>query len=154
MPKALVACLFVGVFGCTRSESAAPATPANRDQARDAATSVAADSATRRGVSTAAITPPAPSAASATDTARGIVARVGSDPVSRLVLLPVPPSTAPTLALHHDARTPIDTAVGFEVMVEGTRTIERAMDAAPGGAIIFRVRNFVVRAIDGIPIRR
>lgn len=131
-------------MGCTRSESAAPASSVNRDQTADTATSAVTDSAANRAPDTGVATAPA---TTALDTARGIVARVGPDPVSRLVLLPIPPSTAPTLALQYDARTPIDTAVGFEVMVEGTRTTERAMDAAPGGAIIFRVRRFVVRTV-------
>ena len=44
-------------------------------------------------------------------------------------------------------------AEGLEVMVAGVRTSERAFDVAPGGAIVFKVQRFVVRAADGVEAR-
>ena len=99
-----------------------------------------------------ATTLPAPPAAvnrpAQQDTARGIVRRVGPDPVSRLSLVSAA-GTAP-LALTGEQQSALAAAEGLEVMVTGTLTTERAMDAAPGGAAVFRVKQFVVRAADGV----
>ncbi len=86
----------------------------------------------------------------ASDTARGIVRRVGADPASRLLLLPMT-ATGTALALEPSQRSSeLAAAEGLEITVSGTRSTERDLQAAPGGALIFRVHTFVVRASDGI----
>ena len=84
------------------------------------------------------------------DTARGIVRRVGADPLSRLTLFPTAVSDSDPLALSGAMQSGLAAAEGLEVMITGTRTAERAMDVAPGGFIVFDVRRFVVRAVDGV----
>ncbi|MBL0173579.1 MAG: hypothetical protein IPP90_23400 [Gemmatimonadaceae bacterium] len=96
---------------------------------------------------------PTPSRAPATpaDTARGVIRRIGADPGSRLVLYSTA-NSAP-LALSGDQQAELAAAEGLEVTVRGTRVNERALDAAPGGAIVFRVHEFSVRAADGVEAR-
>ena len=84
------------------------------------------------------------------DTARGIVRRIGADPLSRLTLFPTAASDSNPLALSGAMHSELAAAEGLEVMITGTRTAERAMDVAPGGFIVFDVRRFVVRAVDGV----
>lgn len=91
------------------------------------------------------------SATTASDTARGIVRRVGPDPVSQLLLAPLPTaSVSLSYALRSDSLALLTAAEGLEVVVRGQRMTERAMDVAPGGAAVFRVREFQVRAADGV----
>lgn len=86
----------------------------------------------------------------ASDTARGIVRRVGADPASRLLLLPIS-ANGTALALEPSPlSSELAAAEGLEITVSGTRTTERDLQAAPGGALIFRVHTFMVRASDGI----
>lgn len=86
----------------------------------------------------------------ASDTARGIVRRVGADPASRLLLLPIT-ANGTALALEpSQLSSELAAAEGLEITVSGTRTNERDLQAAPGGALIFRVHTFMVRASDGI----
>ncbi len=84
------------------------------------------------------------------DTARGIVRRVGADPLSRLALLPVPPRTAPPIALSGVMATELQAAEGLEVMVSGRLTPEISREVSPGGARVFAVQRYVVRAADGM----
>jgi hypothetical protein len=84
------------------------------------------------------------------DTARGIVRRVGADPLSRLALLPVPPRAAPPLALSGVMDSELQAAEGLEVMVAGRLTTEISREVAPGGARVFTVQRFAVRAADGV----
>ncbi|MEQ1690846.1 MAG: hypothetical protein ABMA00_06140 [Gemmatimonas sp.] len=92
-----------------------------------------------------------PSAETAqSDTARGVVRRVGPDPVSRLALFPVGSVDSAPLALDGAQLSELSAAEGLEVMIRGTRSADRAMDVAPGGAIVFHVGHFKVRALDGI----
>lgn len=84
--------------------------------------------------------------ATAADTARGVVAIVGSDPMATLVLQP---AAGAVLALEGAAAAPLRTLGGVEVMVAGGRTGARAAAVAPAGADVFRVDRFVVRAVDG-----
>lgn len=84
--------------------------------------------------------------ATAADTARGVVALVGSDPMATLVLQP---AAGPVLALEGTAAAPLRTLGGVEVMVAGARTGARAVAVPPAGAELFRVDRFVVRAVDG-----
>lgn len=84
------------------------------------------------------------------DTARGIVRRVGADPLSRLALLPVPPRTVPPLALSGAMAAELLAADGLEVMVTGSLTTDISRDVSPGGAHVFAVQRYVVRAADGI----
>lgn len=91
---------------------------------------------------------------SVADTARGILRRVGPEPVSQLMLAPLPASkTGTTFALRSDSLTTLAAAEGVEIVVRGERLTERAMDVAPGGAQVFRVREFQVRAVDGMEAR-
>ena len=85
---------------------------------------------------------------SAADTARGIVRRYGAEPLTRQGLAPVDGSQAQILALSGAQMSELAAAEGVEVMVTGERTKERALDLAPGGAVVFRVTQFVVRAVD------
>jgi hypothetical protein len=89
----------------------------------------------------------------ATDTARGIVRRVGAEPLSRLTLASPDDSNVGLIALSGAQMSELAAAEGLEVMVRGERTNERAFDVAPGGAVVFRVQQFVVRAVDGVEAR-
>lgn len=86
----------------------------------------------------------------ASDTARGIVRRVGADPASRLLLLSMT-ATGTALALEPSQNSSeLAAAEGLEITVSGSRTTERDLQAAPGGALIFRVHTFMVRASEGV----
>ena len=89
-------------------------------------------------------------ATSQADTARGIVRRIGPDPVSRLALFPVGADNGAPLALTGAQQIELAAAEGLEVMVSGAKTTERAMEVSPGGAVVFRVRRFAVRAAEGV----
>lgn len=90
---------------------------------------------------------------SAKDTARGIVRRYGAEPLTRLGLATGDSPDAEILALSGEQMSELAAAQGLEVMVSGQRTSERAFDVAPGGAIVFQVQWFVVRAADGVEAR-
>ena len=84
------------------------------------------------------------------DTARGIVRRVGADPLSHLALFPVPPRTAPPIALSGAMDTELKAAEGLEVMVAGRLTTDISREVSPGGTRVFAVQRYVVRAADGV----
>jgi hypothetical protein len=87
------------------------------------------------------------------DTARGIVRRVGAEPQSRLALFSTLGEASSPLALSGAPATELAAAEGLEVMVEGRRTAERDLLVAPGGAAVFQVQRFAVRASDGVEAR-
>ena len=89
----------------------------------------------------------------APDTARGIIRRLGADPLSRLALVPRDGAKGELLALSGTQMGELAAAEGLEVMVAGKRTSERAADVAPGGANVFAVQWFIVRAADGVEAR-
>ncbi len=89
------------------------------------------------------------SAAAARDTVRGIVALVGNDPLTTLVL-----TTRDRERLILDARTnpamqSVRNVLGLDIMVRGLRTDERSAGAAPQPLPVFRMAQFTVRAADG-----
>ncbi|MEO8000184.1 MAG: hypothetical protein ABI852_22230, partial [Gemmatimonadaceae bacterium] len=85
------------------------------------------------------------------DTARGIVRRVGNDPVSVLVLSSGEGAKAKVLALAGAQLAQLNRASGLEVSVAGVLTDERSVAASPRGAFVFQVRHFFVRSADGQP---
>lgn len=88
------------------------------------------------------------------DSLRGTLSRVGSDPGSVLVLTPAQSSGGETVrpvALRGSQLPLLEGVVGLEVMVEGRLTEDRSTAAAPGGARVFEVAEFVVRAAEGVP---
>lgn len=85
------------------------------------------------------------------DTARGIVRRVGNDPLSVLVLTSGEGPNAQVLALAGAGLPQLNRATGLEVSVAGVLTDERNVTASPRGAFVFQVRHFFVRAADGQP---
>ncbi len=87
------------------------------------------------------------------DTARGLLRKVGSDPQRLLVLTPTLGAPLALSTADSSSHAQLVAAVGLEIMVEGQRSAERNMEAAPGGAAVFVVRRFVVRAADGVPAR-
>lgn len=91
-----------------------------------------------------------PASTAQLDSASGVVRLVGPDPVSRLALFPVGSVDSAPLALDGAQLSELSAAVGLEVMIRGTRSTDRAMDVAPGGAIVFHVRHFEVRTVDGV----
>ena len=84
------------------------------------------------------------------DSARGIVRRVGADPLSRLALLAVPPRTVPPLALTGALSTELQAAEGLEITVAGRMTAEISRDVSPGGARVFVAQSYRVHAADGV----
>ncbi len=89
--------------------------------------------------STAAVT----SAASAADSVRGVVERVGSDPTSQLV---VRGADGVVCALHLPSPPPFE---GLEVTLWGRRAVAPAT-MLPGVACAFTATRYAVRAVDGI----
>lgn len=81
------------------------------------------------------------------DTVRGTLQRVGSDPLSVLVL-----STSAdkaVFAVRGAFLEQLNRAVGLEVMLRGTRSDARDYTASPRGATVFEVAQFFVRRADG-----
>lgn len=85
------------------------------------------------------------------DTLRGVVQRIGNDPVSVLVLTVSINGKRETHALRGDARVLLERVSGLEVVVRGSAKSELDMMAAARGAPVFEVTNFAVRAADGVP---
>lgn len=84
------------------------------------------------------------------DTLRGVVQRIGNDPVSVMVLTVSKDGKRETHALRGDARTLLERVSGLEVVVRGSAKSELDMMAAPRGAPVFEVTDFAVRAADGV----
>ncbi len=156
---ARAACILLGAIACAQSERAPAAQSASRDSAAaaldtsvkvvdsvvdDVATSANRKRSPTTTTTTTAVAPIVP------DTARGIIRRIGADPLSRLALFPTAASGFAPLALSGAVQAELAAAEGLEVMITGTLTSERAMDVAPGGFLVFSVRRFVVRAADGV----
>lgn len=135
-----------GAMGCSRTS------PANR-ATTDSGTVDAVPPASAAAGGTKDSLRAVGAAPVALDTARGVVRRFGADPLSRLALVPLEGGGAELLALSGGPMPELAAAEGLEVMVAGTRTSERAMDVAPGGARVFDVRRFAVRASDGVAAR-
>ena len=89
----------------------------------------------------------APGTDVASDTVRGVVRLVGSEP---LVTLLVVPSTGDAIMPRGAEGQLLRTLTGVEVMVRGRLTGDYAFDAGPRGARVFDMRQFVVRAVDGV----
>lgn len=84
---------------------------------------------------------------SAADTVRGILQRVGNDPLSVLILSSSAGDTV--FAVRGALLVQLDRAVGLEVMLAGTRSATRDYSASPRGATVFDVTQFFVRRADG-----
>ncbi len=82
--------------------------------------------------------PAAPGSPSPVDTARGIIAIVGADPATEVVLRPR--AGGPDMVLSHPDQESLNRLSGLEVWVEGTKI----------GARHFVVLRFAVRGADGI----
>lgn len=108
-------------------------------------------SACKKRVTQIVQTPVAGATGRMLDTARGIIRRVGNDPVSVLVLMSGEGANAKVLALAGPQLAQLDRASGLEVSVAGVLTDERNVTASPRGAFVFQVRHFFVRAADGQP---
>ena len=89
----------------------------------------------------------------ASDTARGIVRRIGAEPLTRIALATGEGAGAELLALTGEQLGELAAAEGLEIMISGKRTTDRAFDVAPNGAVVFKVEWFVVRAADGVEAR-
>ena len=85
------------------------------------------------------------------DTARGVIRRVGNDPLSVLVLTSGSGANTSVIALAGPSLQQLERVSGLEVSVAGVLTAERNMTASPRGAPVFEVRHFFVRAADGQP---
>ena len=94
---------------------------------------------------------PVPATGRMLDTARGVIRRVGNDPVSVLVLTSGSDANANVVALAGPSLLTLERAAGLEVSIAGLLTAERNMMASPRGAPVFEVRHFIVRAADGQP---
>lgn len=94
---------------------------------------------------------PVPATGRMLDTARGVIRRVGNDPVSVLVLTAGSGANANVVALAGPSLPMLERAAGLEVSIAGVLTAERNMMASPRGAPVFEVRHFFVRAADGQP---
>lgn len=70
--------------------------------------------------------------------------------MSVLVLITRGSGGTQTIALRGPERALLERVTGLEVVVRGTLTTERDVQAAPRGAPIFEVRAFEVRASEGI----
>jgi len=148
------ACVVASATACTRQSTSNTVntdstvkTP-NPDSQPDSGVVRAQDTMSQKGNPTVAGTK-----RSATDTARGVVRRYGAEPLTRLGLATGDSATAEVLALSGEQLGELAAAEGLEVMVSGQRTNERAFDVAPGGAVVFKVQWFVVRAADGVEAR-
>jgi hypothetical protein len=87
-----------------------------------------------------------PSAASALDSIRGIVERVGSEPTTQLIARPAHGSPC-TLAT--SGASALSETEGLELVMWGERATP-AMQTAPGLTCTFTVTRFAVRAVSGI----
>ena len=81
------------------------------------------------------------------DTVRGTLQRVGSDPLSVLVLSASADNAV--FAVRGAFLEQLNRAVGLEVMIRGTRSDARDYSASPRGATVFEVAQFFVRRADG-----
>ena len=114
---------------------------------------VARSPAMRESLAARGVTPVAGTGDStAADTARGIVRRYGAEPLTRLALA-TDGGSGELLALSGTQMSELAAAEGLEIMIIGVRTSERAFEVAPGGAVVFRVEEFAVRAVDGVEAR-
>jgi hypothetical protein len=84
--------------------------------------------------------------ASAADTVRGTLALLGNEPMSELRIIPVGGGAPLVLAGRQSAL--LRGLARLDVMVAGRMTSKRG---AAGGAGVFTVDSFVVRAADGMP---
>jgi hypothetical protein len=82
------------------------------------------------------------------DTLRGVIVRVGNDPVSVLVLRLADETI---YALKTTDVAQLGRVEGLEVMVSGKRLATKNYSASPRGAAEFEMKHFVVRAADGQP---
>ncbi len=80
------------------------------------------------------------------DTIRGVIRRVGNDPVSVLVL-------QTRLGAVYSLRGPLleslGRADGLEIVAHGTKTDQLDRSASPRGALVIEVKQFLVRRADG-----
>lgn len=105
------------------------------------------------GCRTASRTSAAANETASSDTVRGVVRAVGSDPRRTLVLMSPGSSLVALSADDAKQERELQAAEGLEIMAHGKALSERNPEAAPGGAAVFRVRRFVVRAADGVAAR-
>ena len=90
---------------------------------------------------------PVPTAA-ATDTVRGVLTAVGSEPLTALVITTTNDRVVLAGTTADDVQM-LRNVVGLELMVRGTRTGSRSAAAAPQPVPVFRVSTFVVRSAEG-----
>ncbi len=89
----------------------------------------------------------APGIAVASDTLRGVVRLVGSEPMATLAVFPA--AGDPVVPQGADAEL-LRSLTGIEVVVRGRVTFDCAADAGPRGARIFELASFRVRAVGGV----
>lgn len=87
------------------------------------------------------------------DTARGILHTVGAAPLTHVVLVRANGETLALASSDSVVMMSLAAADGLEIMILGARTAERVMDMAPTGTRLFQVRQFAVRAVDGVSAR-
>jgi hypothetical protein len=86
----------------------------------------------------------------ATDSVRGVLTLVGSEPGAVLVIA-APRGGGEAVALAGAQTALLARAVGVELVAFGRRTGTRNSAATPRGAVVFNATSFVVRAVDGVP---
>jgi hypothetical protein len=145
--------LWMIVAACSGPGRNAADTVAGRAVLTDTPSSAAAAASTRAGDVSPPVRPPTPQARGADprepakapptqqsatmDTARGIVAVVGSIPMTRVV---VRPPRGPALAISGSLADEIGRASGAEVWVSGRRVDDRTLE----------VTRYAVRTVDGV----
>ena len=91
-----------------------------------------------------------PGAVAPLDTARGVIAVVGNEPVSA-VMLTLTSAEATLVLVGEPSVNQLRKLAATEVTISGRRTSEVDRTASPRGSLVFRVQRFLVRAVDGTP---
>jgi len=153
----LLACVCIcSVVSCQKADAdLIPAASTTASVPPPTATPTSSGASTSAGpspVTAAPATSMRPSSDAQADTLRGTLQRVGNDPVSVLVLMvnASADANATPYALRGTQRALLERVTGLELVVRGTQTTERDMQAAPRGAAVFRVQEFEVRASEGV----
>lgn len=143
----------VGIVGCSRNDRgprAADSAVPTQDTMSTPVLRVERDSVAPTSGAGAV---PSSDGTAANDTARGILRTVGAAPLTHMVLAPANGEQLALASGDSAVMIALAAADGLEIMVTGERTAERVMDVGPSGTRLFRVRQFAVRAVDGVPAR-
>ncbi len=112
--------------------------------------SVSAASACRRAGAADASSDSASASAIRADSVRGVLSLVGSEPLPVLLLSPTASSGMDTVVLVGALSSTLRNVVGLDIVVAGRRTGERVPGVIARGAMSLDVRQFIVRAADGV----